>query len=297
MSQFCILPHIAASLLCLALGTPISATAEMPAQHLVYVASYQGLLTAGIRLDIADVQLDFMPDGATSETHMAVSTQDYDGADALFPVRFCYQSRIDHALGTSLESNWWSRMGTKAARGRLHFDQQRHQVLRLHAERKLDDDTTAAGEQEHRPSNGSIASANHDRETETFAPGKTLMDRLGMLLWLRRQPLRPGMVLEPAVSNGRKLAGYRIEVTGHELLELGNEQYPSLKIRLQAKHRDQSDGTLTWMWLSDDARRLPLLFRGARGFGRFELRLLSANGGAPQHCHVAEAAALSLPSP
>lgn len=294
MSRVLLFPSI---LVCL-LSMEAWADASPPAtDHLSYVASYQGLLSAGFRLDIAGVHLDLSANSESAElqARMAISTRGYDGADALFPVNFCYHSRVDGKRGATLESNWWSRIGSKATRGRLSFDQDSRTVQRLHAERKLEDGGSAAYEliqaarRDEQP--------NLDRDQVPFPPGVGPMDRLAMLLWLRRQSLQQGEVFEPAVSNGRKLSGYRIEVEGREQIELNGAKHPSLRIRFDAKDASKPDAEPTYMWISDDPQRLPLRFRSSRGFGSFELRLLSASSDAPEQCHVVEAADLSLPSP
>jgi hypothetical protein len=103
------------------------------------------------------------------------------------------------------------------------------------------------------------------------------------------------MVFDLPVSDGHKLLGFHIEIESKESIEWNGSMVPSLRIRLRPKFQDDSDDSPTWMWLTQDAQRLPLLFRSAQALGTFEVRLVNADAPVPI-CIIPEAAALELPT-
>ena len=123
------------------------------------------------------------------------------------------------------------------------------------------------------------------------------MDRLAMVWWLRQQPLRPGAVLRPAVSDGSQLFGYHIEVEGVEAVKWKGGMRSSYRLRLEPLVNDGSEVHFSRLWLSRDRERLPLLFRGSRGFGSFEVRLLPDDSVDIPGCEMPESVGLVLPAP
>lgn len=270
------------------LVVPLSTTA----QQLTYVVSYQGLLTAGVEIEIARAYLHL----SDTELNGTVSTEGHDTAEFLVPIRFCYRARLDAEHQATAESEWWSRVGKRVSRGKLEFNRETEQIIRRHAEHKLDSDEA--------PKNGiddfaEVAArpvvSDQDWDEAPFPPGTGPMDRLSMIQWLRKQPLEVGKVLEPAVSNGRKLTGYRVEVEGEEDLEWNGSIQPTWRIRLEPVSSDDKYTDPTQLWLTRDERRLPLLLSTARALGSFESRLTTHENGWNGKCEVPQANELVLP--
>lgn len=280
----------------LLLSTSSLAGTESAGQALwSFSASYQGLLSAGLPLDIAEIRLQSSPPspGAAREARISLSSVGFGATELIMPLRYCYRSRMSADTGITLDTDWWSRIGNKASRGRLLFDRDQRRVLRLHTERKLQEE--AYDDELAQSTLPSPAKLDHDLDTLPFPAGVLPMDRLAMLLWLREQDLRPGQVLEPPISDGRKLQGFRIRVEAEETLDWHGEIRDSLRIRLEPLEKDGKTADPTWLWLSRDTQRLPLKFSSKRAFGRFEMRLQPSPAGAPQ-CHIPEAMDLALPA-
>ncbi len=274
------------------------------AQRLSYAVSYQGVFSAGLPLEIAGAYLEFDASvdnatGSSLQVALQVSTHGYEAAELLYPVRFCYRSRLDNQQGATRQSDWWSRTGSKVSRGRLSFDRVQRQVLRLEAKRTLDGDAGAAGALEEftKTSTQATPAPKQEREEAPFPPGVVPMDRLAMVWWLRQQPLEPGAVLRPAVSDGSRLLGYNIEVEGIEAVPWKGGARPSYRLRLEPLVNDGSEVQFSRLWLSRDHERLPLLLRGSRGFGSFEVRLLPDRSVDIPECEIPESAGLVLPAP
>ncbi len=264
-------------------------------QRLSYVASYQGLLSAGIPVDIAGLDLSQKPETpgtGTEAVQVTLSTQAYGAAEFFMPVRFCYRSRVQRESGATMESHWWSRIGAKASHGRLEFDQDRKQVTRLHVARKLESyvDARIGWEQ-----NAGSETLDLDKHMLPFPEGASPMDQLSMMMWLRRQQLNPGDTLQIPVTNGKYLTGYRVAVEGDEEIDWHGRPTPSTRLRLEPQVNDDHDTDPTWLWIGRDERRLPLRFRSIRRFGRFDLTLLAQAASPEMACHIPESASLQLP--
>ena len=99
------------------------------------------------------------------------------------------------------------------------------------------------------------------------------LDELAFLYFLRTVPLEVGR----SYSWSRYFhTGYnpvRAQVIGRETLSLPNGgQVPCLVLRLTARNATSE------VWLSEDARRLPVQLRGKLGFGEVTLRLTGMTG-------------------
>ncbi len=264
-------------------------------RQLTFVVSYQGLFTAGLEVDIGriDLQLE-ATDSRQQEVLMRASTRDFDTAELIMPVRFCYRSRQDSVNGGTRQADWWSRIGGKASRGRLLVDRERQRVLRLHSERKL--------EQTHDEDDGILpawaapATIDQDRDEAPFPAAGVPLDRLGMIQHLRRRPLAVGEHLKLPATNGRQLVGYRIEVEAEEEVLWNQRPLKALRLRLQPLEQGDSKDRPSWLWLSTDEQRLPLRMRSTHPHGSFEMRLANDGYDSGVQCPVPEAVELELPA-
>jgi hypothetical protein len=94
------------------------------------------------------------------------------------------------------------------------------------------------------------------------------LDEVAFLYFLRTTPLAVGRSYAWSRYFHTGYNPVRVQVTGRETLSLpGGKQAPCLALRLTAR-----DAT-TEIWLTDDARRLPVQLRGQLAFGQVTLRL------------------------
>jgi len=297
------LPFLAILILTGLYAVASPAKTEDASGRLSYTVSYRGLLSLGMQMDIAGVELYLNPAEVDSKAsdqpiEVNVSTSAYDLSEALIPTRFCYRSHLHGEELATREADWWSRIGSKATRGHLNFDRTNRRVLRLHAERRLEEghDKEQAADQLSKRFRQSGSAIDSERNEAPYPSGVGPLDRIGMMLWLRQQRLAPGQVLQPAVSNGKQLVGYRLEVEEIEEIEWNGERRSSFRIRMEPRVNNDDDTDPTWLWLSRDEARLPLLLRSSRAFGSFEARLLPQIRAASSSCDIPETAGLSLPA-
>ncbi len=155
----------------------------------------------------------------------------------------------------------------------------------------------SAVEEPTKTSSRAASAPKQEREEAAFPPEVVPMDRLAMVWWLRQQPLKPGAVLRPAVTDGSRLFGYHIEVEGVEAVKWKGGTRSSYRLRLEPLVNDGSEVHFSRLWLSRDRERLPLLFRGSRGFGSFEVRLLPDDSVDIPGCEIPEGVGLVLRAP
>lgn len=96
----------------------------------------------------------------------------------------------------------------------------------------------------------------------------------GAFAWLRTQPLEPGSSVQVPMTDGKKYAPVRVEVQGRETLTVNGTQYRTL--RCEAFLFDnvlyKRKGSL-FVWLTDDAERLPVQLRLGLGFPVYNILL------------------------
>ncbi|MGH7629844.1 MAG: DUF3108 domain-containing protein [Gemmatimonadales bacterium] len=99
------------------------------------------------------------------------------------------------------------------------------------------------------------------------------LDELAFLYFLRTVPLEVGRSYAWSRYFHTGYNPVRVQVLGRETLSLPDgRQVPCLALRLRARHASSE------VWLSDDARRLPVQLRGRLAFGEVTLRLTAVTG-------------------
>jgi hypothetical protein len=131
--------------------------------------------------------------------------------------------------------------------------------------------------------NGTVA---YEIKTSTSAKSTvkvdpTAQDPLGAIYVLRALPLKPGQApFTIPITDSGKSYRLRVVVGNREQVKTGIGTLPAIKLTLMAtetggKAADTSNLTL---WLSDDARKLPLKFTAGLAVGSFQLTLARVTG-------------------
>ena len=265
----------------LALGLTGGALACIPGgerEQLHYRVAYQGVLSLGERLEIARVTLTLEPwqgakDAPLLRSSLTASTEGFPRVEAIYPFRFAYRSWFapDCAATRMVELK---RRSPEETHQLLWFDSDPGVVQRFKQKKgkktaalpPLLRSAAAVGEQPFSPAG----------ETR-FPPGQGILDRLAMLYRLRGLELHPGKSLQFAVSDGKKLRGYRVTPETKEAAKGDPLIAGSLRLRLEPQGGEEGEEEpATYVWLSDDSARIPLRFLSRRSYGDFELRLAPA---------------------
>jgi hypothetical protein len=117
-----------------------------------------------------------------------------------------------------------------------------------------------------------------DGSESPLIPGS--QDILSALFTLRAFPLREGMVLHIPVHDGKKSYPLRVAVVGREQVEtpLGSFDCVVLEPTLQSQGLFKSEGRML-IYLSDDARRLPVKLKARAPVGAFTSELQAYRAG------------------
>lgn len=107
-----------------------------------------------------------------------------------------------------------------------------------------------------------------------------LMDRLAMLQSLRQEQLSPGAEYRFAVTDGKRLLEYQVEVAGLEQIEFGGKKQEAWKLVLNALYTRKGVTSPrhapVHLWLSKDQPALPLRFVNYHPLGTFTVELQDA---------------------
>ena len=128
----------------------------------------------------------------------------------------------------------------------------------------------------------------HEEGVARYADGSEVplvpgsQDILSALFYIRAFALSQGMVLHIPVHDGKKSYPLRVAVTGRERVEtpLGSFDCLVLEPTLQSQGLFKSEGRML-IYLSDDARRLPVKLKARAPVGAFSSELSAYRAGTP----------------
>jgi hypothetical protein len=294
---------IAWASLCLAMGAaaPSWASSEPPpylGERLEYTASYEGLLSAGKEVSIADVVLssDERSTRFNGETaykmSVSASSEAYPDVDLMLRVRYSFSSLISEDLQRSLMFEQ-----TENGRDRVHkvvwLDWQGHRVARLRtAEKGREIDSVEEGKASVALSPSLLEqlgvraeAADYEAKLVEADPlPDRLLDRLSFMYALRTQDFSDGDSLQVPVTDGSKLLEYRVEVIGSESIRAAGRTWKTRHLRIfafemdeQGKGKGEPEHEPVDVWLALDEARTPVRFASERNLGRFDVRLRTAS--------------------
>ena len=234
-------------------------------ESLGYQVVYRGVFSLGQDMAIADIRLaSELPaeDGTPPQMSMVASSAAYGQVESLYPIRYRFRSWVDAASGQLIGLEAYEK--THREKHRLYLRDDSAAVMR-----RVDPAAVHDGEQLAR-----LLAV----EAGRLPPTSRLFDRLGLLQQLRRETLRAGAVFEFPVTNGRDRMHYRVRVEKATRLRLGGGVVPSWKLRLDATEVDEHGHEVeahrpVYLWLSRDARQIPLRVDVRHAIGRFRVQL------------------------
>jgi hypothetical protein len=114
----------------------------------------------------------------------------------------------------------------------------------------------------------------------TVTVGARAQDPLGAIYVLRALPLKAGFNVSIPMTDSGKAYTMRVKALGQENVKTGIGTLPAWKLTLQlidAAGKAAEDGAMT-IWISNDARKLPLKLMAGLTVGSFQLTLARAVG-------------------
>ena len=272
-------------MLILLLWMNVALAISFEGESLTFQAYYQGLFSAQKRLGIADVQwktqrLDLdMPEKATVETRMDVSSEAYGFVESLYPFRLIYRSLISLEPMTSIAYEVYDSTD-KHGRELTWLDVESRLAFRFREgyEDRQDTDIEL-------PSViadwGSQQLSYQFYKQEQYSALPQMVDKMALLQRVRGEELSVGTQLEIPVFDGKRQYLYKVSVVGREPLTMLNRSWDTLKIKFDGyriKHGEsKKDHDTVWVWLADIPQRTPLRFEHRATIGRFVIELQSLN--------------------
>ncbi|MGD2081393.1 MAG: DUF3108 domain-containing protein [Chromatiales bacterium] len=280
-------------------------------ERLEYTASYEGLLSGGQQVDVAEVVLSTQrrPTRFNGEpaykTTVRASTGPYEGINRVYPLRYEYNSLLSADLQRCLMFDQ-RRDGRKERHKVVWFDWNEHRVARLRRgaddgrgnggglEAVLDDlAPRGMGQGEPLRSQamdafGELGIIGDEDSYEARAVSvptlpDRLFDRLAMLQVLRLSDLDGSSSLHIPVTDGEKLMSYRVEILGRERVhaDVDGQGWDTYHLRLSAVEAGDAgpgEDSAVDLWLATDSTRTPVRLSSEHRLGRFEIRLRGAGG-------------------
>ena len=245
-----------------------------PVEKLQYLATYKGIFTLSETINICDVSLlnrTHEPKGY-QETQMNVSSEKYGFVESMFPIRYRFTSWLEPSRKQTWVYEVFERTGDKDTK---------HHFVRLDQEGKnFKKADIKAAEQ---ALLDRLSAGDFDPPDKT---GYSIQyDRLGLLHALRGMSLQAGQEILLSVTNGKEPLRYRVRVEADKTLELNGQQWPALKLRFESFKLDDIDlkeatHRSIYIWLSNDADKIPLLAEMRHRFGLFRITYV---GGSANH--------------
>lgn len=292
-------------LLLLTLAAP--AVAETPAyvgERLTYTISYNGILSAMNRIEIADAVLktdESAFDGQpVFHSQLQVSTEAYGKMERFYPLRYRFESYFSTDLERTLLFD--EQKKTKKDQREIVWVNWRRGVAKRYKSAPVESKASSSAEDEyefsttkapvkrkHQKRRGQLPRklSGLTKGTEVFrkASGAKLgrmnaiLDQLSLLQAVRARELVIGQEIKLPALDGNDLLDYRIKVVKRERIEQQGRVWDTYKLQFDGFKQGDANAEMEhppmYVWLTTDERRVPVRFVSDYALGRFagELRV------------------------
>jgi len=213
-------------------------------ETLTYSISWSRLVTAGVLT--TEVREEKLPDGR--EGLLFFVTGSSTGLlDAVFPVHDTVRALFDPVNNVSLSYLLTENYGTKKRRRIVQFDRANNSVLT-----RLNDD-----------------------QPETLSVPEKTLDALTLLYVLRLQEgYSESKTFAVPIHDSGKIWSVEIQTLGKEHIETPAGEFSTIKIRTYPRYKGEfmNKGVVV-IWLTDDARKIPVLAKSTLKVGSFVITL------------------------
>ncbi len=251
-------------------------------ERLEYSVSYQGGLTAMAWLDISDAVLETSQQMVTVNGEAAykvlvkISSEQHPKMEQVYPFRYQLISYFSTDLQRSILFDRYKKT-RKERHEIIRFDWNKRRTER-YKRRKQPGEASYSSEIE-----GIFRYLGYDAADfrRSGKPGQKLssnmLDRLSLLQAVRGQTFAVGDELRFTIADGKKVLNYRVRVQAQETLEQDLQKRVLFKLRFDAFKAGEWSGQpvhpAVFVWMSADARKIPVRFVIDYALGRFIVQL------------------------
>ena len=182
------------------------------------------------------------------------STADSAGfANKIFPIHDIFNAEIDPATYCTQQILKHDEEGSKRFDRKIYFDYSR-------AKSEVDDKDLKTGQQKH----------------AEFDIPPCVSDVVSGFFYARSLPLRVGFSQTFPVNDGGKTTDVKLEVEGGEKIKSPIGEFQTLRVKAVPVAGPMTGKAEIFVWLTDDARRVPVQMKSKLGFATlfFQLRAL-----------------------
>ncbi len=180
-----------------------------------------------------------------------ISTANSAGmADKFYPVHDTFDADLDSRTFCTQRIAKHSEEGSRRLDRRVQFDYARAKSI-------VDDNDLKAGKQRH---------------AELDIPS-CVTDVVDGFFYVMSLALEPGASQIFPVSNGGKTTDVRIQVEGRDSVKVPVGEYQTVRVKAEPLSGAMQGKGVLWVWLTDDARHLPVQMKSKLGFATLIFRL------------------------
>lgn len=258
-------------LACLALGK----ASAVEYDYLEFELNYKGKMSSNKVMPVAKAvwSSPVMGSPGVDALSLMISSEKHMKLEMTLPVRICHQSHYHQGQKRPQDFESYMQAGKRLDYLRAVFDWAGRTLRRDNAKAEMDSANTDLYDLTGRA--GGKTRVNWQNESGQLALKKVLFDRLSMMQHLRGMNLKDGQVISVPVSDGKRALEYWVTVTEDNGLSVMGQTWEALKLNFETfdldPERDRPLHPPVDVWISKDARRLPL-----RMVGKFPVGLLDA---------------------
>jgi hypothetical protein len=220
-----------------------------PGEKLTYAVSWSRIVDAGI----AVMEVKSGPTDTSHVYHLLTSTRTVGVVEAFYPVRETIESVVDADGLYSLSYNLKETQGKKKRRKEITFDYERKKVR---------------------------VAINDDQPIFLTVPGH-MQDALSSLYYVRAMNgLVVGKSIYVDVIDGDKIWSVEVQTLGKERIKTPAGEFDTIKVKTYPKYEGvfMNKGEI-YIWLTDDAKRIPVLMKSIITIGSIVATLTSIENG------------------
>lgn len=274
-------------------------TAINPGESLRYIASFKGLITTNLWLDIALITLQVGKEAVIFngepgyQLKMTLSTQDFKKAELIYSIRYQINSIVSRDFKRTLffedkadahkikhKVIWldWTNKTATLYRNRKKTIIEKGLFNSKSVWQKLEQSTLPAYLSSHYPEVAPGIPYLYPSDPPVTLSGIT-HDKLSSLFYARTLEMATGDSSEFNLCNGKQITKNRIINQGKEQIKLNHKIYDTIKINVDTKNLEgvfqKSSDPMLNIWITDDNAKIPVQIISKVKYGYFRIALKS----------------------
>jgi hypothetical protein len=267
-----------------------------------YKASFRGVITSNVWIDIANIKLTIAPEMKKIEGQSAylfqldLTTENFKKAEVIYSVRYHINSYVNEKLNKTLFYEETTQ--TRKFKHKVIWFDWKNKIGELFRNRKKTKIKKNFFQREYvwvKPEKDNVPVQLLKRFTDV-SPGVPYLknandgkialpdevyDRLSAVQAFRKLQLKPGEKVVVPVFSGKAVNYNQVSTEGEEVLMINNKPVKTIKLKIATSHLSgvfkKSKNASLSIWLTADKRKIPVRIHAKVKYGIFGAELLNLN--------------------